>query len=258
MQGKKENLNAGHRSRMRYKFQQYGPEAFLTHEILEMLLYYPIAYKNTNHISHQLLERFETIGGVISATREELSQVEGVGEQTALFLHLVKEAGNRVLYGDAVDRMQMDTYESLGRYATASVADETGPCVYAVFLNNRFEPIATELISKHMVYQKGFETRLIAKPALAYNAAMVSIISNRKTEPLMIKPLELDNTIRISCELDQLGIHMIEHYVVSGARYIGYVEKIPAQFSSRPDLPLAQFEKFFHRNKQKMTEEEEL
>ena len=54
-----EKLHAGHRARMRRKFLSYGPRIFDTYELLEMLLYYAIPYKDTNPIAKRLLMEFE-------------------------------------------------------------------------------------------------------------------------------------------------------------------------------------------------------
>ena len=58
MQEKKENLHAGHRERMREKFRTYGRAVMHSHELLEMLLFHVVTYKNTNPIAKRLMLRF--------------------------------------------------------------------------------------------------------------------------------------------------------------------------------------------------------
>ena len=48
---KAKNIHKGHRQRMREKLVRAGDVAFNTYELLEMLLYYVIPYKDTNPIS---------------------------------------------------------------------------------------------------------------------------------------------------------------------------------------------------------------
>ena len=59
-----EKLHVGHRARMRRKFLSYGPRIFDTYELLEMLLYHVIPYKDTNPIAKRLLMEFGSLEGV--------------------------------------------------------------------------------------------------------------------------------------------------------------------------------------------------
>ena len=51
----KDNPHAGHRERMRQRFQDTGLDGFAEHEILEMLLFYVVRRENTNTLAHKLL-----------------------------------------------------------------------------------------------------------------------------------------------------------------------------------------------------------
>lgn len=56
------------------------------HEVLEQLLFESIPRANTNEIGHRLIQRFGSVMDVLFAPREELVQVEGVGERSADWL----------------------------------------------------------------------------------------------------------------------------------------------------------------------------
>ena len=93
------SVHQGHRARQRKKLLENGPRAFADHELLEMLLYYAIPRRDTNELAHRLLERFGSLQGVFSAPVEELSTVEGVGENAAVLLNLVPQIWQRSLQG---------------------------------------------------------------------------------------------------------------------------------------------------------------
>lgn len=80
-------MHEGHRQRM-YEKLKNGDNLY-EHEVLEILLYNAYPRKNTNPIAHALLERFPSIAAVLEADIDELVSVEGVGEQTALYLKCV-------------------------------------------------------------------------------------------------------------------------------------------------------------------------
>ena len=70
---------------MRLKFKGAGMSfsAFPPHEVVEMLLYFSHKRRNTNPLAHNLCDRFGDVGGVINAGHKELSEIHGVGGETA-------------------------------------------------------------------------------------------------------------------------------------------------------------------------------
>ena len=84
----KQNLHEGHRKRLREKFMT-GKTSFKEHDLLELLLGYSIARKDTNELAHTLINRFSSLDGVLNADPELLSTIDGVGEKTACFLSLI-------------------------------------------------------------------------------------------------------------------------------------------------------------------------
>ena len=73
-----ENIHDGHRGRMRAKLLSHGRSIFDTYELLEMLLYGTIPYKDTNPIAKRLLDRFGSLDGVLCAEEDELCSVETI------------------------------------------------------------------------------------------------------------------------------------------------------------------------------------
>jgi DNA repair protein RadC len=80
-------LHEGHRKRLYQKLCE-GTNLY-EHEILEILLYNAYPRIDTNPIAHKLLERFASIGAILSASPDELKEIDGVGEQVALYLACV-------------------------------------------------------------------------------------------------------------------------------------------------------------------------
>ena len=68
-------IHSGHRGRMREKLLLHGARIFDTYELLEMLLYHSIPYKDTNPVAKRLLHRFGGLDGVFTASHEELCEV---------------------------------------------------------------------------------------------------------------------------------------------------------------------------------------
>lgn len=81
------NLHANHRERMRSRILRNGAASLEPHELLETLLYLPITRQNTNHTAHMLVEHFGSVEQALRRPANELTQIRGIGEQSAQFLH---------------------------------------------------------------------------------------------------------------------------------------------------------------------------
>ena len=79
-------IHAGHRSRMKHKLISHGQHIFDTYELLEMLLYYVIPYKDTNPISKNLLYAFggPLLSPMLGGLAMSLSSVFVVGNALKL------------------------------------------------------------------------------------------------------------------------------------------------------------------------------
>ena len=76
------SVHEGHRERLRQRFLAEGLDQFTDVQVLEILLFYCIARKDTNPIAHALLDHFGSLSQVLEAPMEELCKVEGIGENT--------------------------------------------------------------------------------------------------------------------------------------------------------------------------------
>ena len=83
------NPHAGHRSRMRKRFLASGYDALYEHELLELLLFYARPVVNTNNIAHAITDEFGSLGKALSADKDKLCEIDGMGSSGALFMKLM-------------------------------------------------------------------------------------------------------------------------------------------------------------------------
>ena len=100
-------MHEGHRRRLLQKLKN-GDNLF-EHELLEILLFNAYPRKNVNPVAHALLSRFAGIGEILQASPDELTTVEGVGENVALY----KEIRPLVQFGDLYRLADADEDEFL-------------------------------------------------------------------------------------------------------------------------------------------------
>ena len=214
------DIHKGHRSRMRSKLESYGPRIFDTYELLEMLLYYAIPYKDTNPIAKRLLSAFGSLDGVLSAPKEALAEVDGIGERCAELISLV----GRAVKEDAalVHRIPVhvfDDYHKTGKFV-ASYFESSSSNVCVMLLDNGMRLIGVEDIPADDFSTAAVKPRYFVNAALSSGAAVV-VIAHKRHSLLFFSESALATDRMIRSELAGIGVTVAEHYVVSGKEYSG-------------------------------------
>jgi DNA repair protein RadC len=97
----------GHRARLRERFVKSGSAAFAEHELLELLLTFAIPRKDTKQIAKQLLLEFGSLHDILNASIDKLSMVDGVGENSAILIRLIREFHKPSINTGTIDRTQI-------------------------------------------------------------------------------------------------------------------------------------------------------
>ena len=84
-----DNVHSGHRERLKKRFIDNGFDNMEDHEILELLLFYAIPRKDTNELSHRLIDHFGSISSVFDASISSLIEVKGVSNNTAILIKMI-------------------------------------------------------------------------------------------------------------------------------------------------------------------------
>lgn len=85
------NVHEGHRSRLRERAEREGFESFHPHQVLELLLFYSIPRQDTSEIAHELINRFGSVRGALTAPERELMKIRGIGARSADWLRKMGE-----------------------------------------------------------------------------------------------------------------------------------------------------------------------
>ena len=214
------DIHKGHRSRMRAKLESYGPRIFDTYELLEMLLYYVIPYRDTNPIAKRLLSAFGSLDGVFSAPIEELSKVDGIGDRCAEFLSLV---GKTVAEDAALKSRRpvriFDNYHETGKFLV-SYFEENDSSICMMMLDSGMRLIGVENIPGENFSSAAVKPRHFVGAALT-SGASVAIIAHKRHSLLYFSEGSLATDKLIRSELAKIGITVAEHYVISGKDYSG-------------------------------------
>ncbi len=244
---KTDNIHGGHRERMRSKFLQHGKQVFETYELLEMLLYYVIPYKDTNPIAKNLLRRFSNLEGISKASTDELLSVDGVGRRVADFLRGISKAyDDIVMQESSYYTEQIRTQEQAGelfvQYFSSfkEPSERTQKRVVMALLDS-----SMRLISLAEPYRIDFESgavksRPFIEAAIAANAAVVMLAHNHSYGPAYATPADIATNRMIRDALAEIDVDLAEHFIIVGNEYVGFSE-IGSRMRLRQNLRLNSF-----------------
>lgn len=215
----------GHRQRIKDKYKKSGIDGWLDYEILELVLSYSIARKDTKPIAKELMSRFKTINGVLNADSKELESVSGISEHTTLFLKLLKDIAVLYLEDDLHNKDLLSSSEAVFNYLKASLKGCTDEEFRSLFLNSRNQLIAGEMLQTGTVNRSVVYPRKIVERALHQHAVGVIVAHNHPAGTLTPSAEDITVTKAIKEALNTVDIKLLDHIIIGGSGYFSFNEK---------------------------------
>ncbi|MBE6653613.1 MAG: hypothetical protein E7610_09415 [Ruminococcaceae bacterium] len=209
------SIHAGHRDRLRKRYQRSGMDDFADHEILELLLTYVIPRIDVNEPAHRLVDRFGSVAGALDALPEELCEIDRVGPAAAQFLTMLPSVFRRYSLNKCKMKEPMDTMVSISEYLTALYTGITFERVYLLLFDNGMRLIDCCHLDDGTVNCSKITLRKAAELCL-YKHASCAILAHNHPMGLSIPSKEdIEVTHALDTALDILGITLVEHLIVT-------------------------------------------
>ena len=230
-------IHEGHRSRMMTKLSLHGQHIFDTYELLEMLLYQVIPYRDTNPIAKNLLYAFGDLEGVLSADTEELVKVHGIGERVAEYLTDVGEISH-ILGAEIVDddEIILSDYEEVGRFFYNYFKGTEQRQVVALFLDSSMRFMDIKPIYELDYESGGVKAKPFIDEVVKNHASVVITAHNHPYGPLYPTQGDRATHAMLTDAMNMAGILHVEHYIISGDYFVGIgsLKSFSAKLSQMP------------------------
>ena len=217
-------VHDGHRERLRNRFLA-APSSFEDHELLELLLFYAVPRKNTNELAHKLLERFGSIKGVIDAGIPALKTIDAIGDNSAIFFRAMAEALLRYEKCDHKTTSIMSSYDTLSKYLKSLFVGTENEISYIILLDSSKNLITCEKIAEGYSCGNVMSTRQLIALALNNNAACAILVHNHPGGRAVPSREDFYSTNIIKSTLNNLGITLLEHFIVEGDECVPIINK---------------------------------
>lgn len=206
----------GHRERIREKFASNGLDSFLDHEVLELLLTYVIPRKDTKPIAWALLKRFGSLAAVLDAEPEQLAEVKGIGENTSLFIKLVRSVFKKYTFDEVKERITIRTPQQVLEYCQASLAGKKEECLEVIYLSVRNTVMGTQILASGLIDRVAISPRKIVESALAAKASAIILVHNHPSGDATPshEDILLTQDVIQAARLFDISVH--DHIIIGG------------------------------------------
>jgi DNA repair protein RadC len=214
----------GHRERLRERFRKAGAEAFADHELLELLLTYAVPRRDVKETARAMLAECGDLAGVLAAPADVLRALPGVGEKTALFLHVVRDvAGEAANPARRRGRRRLRSVAEAVRFIAARVRGGREEELHAVALDAKNQPVAHTVLAAGTGDHVAVYPRKVLEFVLGRRAVGVLVAHNHPSgDP---RPSKDDERLTKALEkaAAAVGVRLVDHVILGdGDRHYSF------------------------------------
>lgn len=208
---------SGHRSRLRRRLIEGGPDALLDHELVEYLLALAIPRRDTKPLAKKLIGEFGGFGALLAADAESLARVGDLSDGAVAALKIAQASALRLLKSQVAERPVLGSWQALLDYLHADMAHNPVERVRVLYLNSKNMLIRDEQMSEGSVDEAAVYVREVMRRALECHATALILVHNHPSGD----PSPSSQDIKLTRDIVEAGRHLkisVHDHVIIGSR----------------------------------------
>ncbi len=208
--------NAGHRDRVKKRFDLSELRTFSDYEFLELLLFYVVPRKDTKQIARDLMAKFGTLNKILSADKADITAISGLGESAYMFFKMLLDLESRLLL--PVEHKKFDVlsnFISVVNYCRLTMAFKKTEHFRVLYLNKKNQLIADEVCQNGTVDMVHVYPREIAKKVLEHGACSIILVHNHPSGDPSPSSADIEVTKAICASVRPLGALVHDHIIIA-------------------------------------------
>ncbi len=221
-----EDFKTGHRQRIKQKYIENKNSLSADYEILELLLTYSIPRVDVKPIAKRLLKECGGLDNVLNLSIDNLKKIEGVGDNTAILISLIREINLRAAKSRNANIKMFKNHNEVLEYFGNLLNNENNEIIVLVCLDNANRIINVHYISEGTASEASASPRKIMTAVIADNAVSVIIAHNHPNTSPFPSGSDINFTIGLRDTLNTIKVRLIDHVIV-GCGDIVSMKSIP-------------------------------
>ena len=211
--------------RPRDKLLRDGAAALSEAELLAVVLRSGVRGKSAVALARELLIRFGSLRGLLSADRRQLCAVSGLGPGKFAQLQAGLELSRRQLAEGLHREGPLNSPGEVREYLAARLRDRPYEVFCCLYLDNRNRLITIEELFRGTIDGASVHPREVVRQAMTHNAAAVILAHNHPSG--VAEPSQADEAItrRLTNALALVDIRVLDHLVVGDGRTVSFAER---------------------------------
>ena len=212
---KKKNVHENHRARVRETIKKTGVGNIPDVNLLEYLLFYSIPRKDTNEIAHNLLEAFGSLNGVFNASYEQLLDIEGMGENSALLISLIPGICRRYVESAEKKKINLSEKKDVIEYLKSKFYGEKKEVFYMLCLDALGNLLNCCKLGEGNPETVVIDKRIVLEAAFRSNADTVIFAHNHPNGIASPSMRDIETTSEMNAIFRKCGIRIVDHIIVA-------------------------------------------
>lgn len=216
----------------------HGPEQLGDDELLALALGTGCAGLPAKHVAASLLSLAGGVAGLPTLPPGALQEVPGLGPARAVRLHAALALGRRALCTPREGEPVRSAEEALAWLRPRLEALDREE-LHALLLDRRHRVLAYRVVSCGNDAHTIVDPRQIYREALLHRAGAVIVAHNHPSGDPSPSPADVEVSLRLQRAGRVVGVELLDHIVVAGARWCSLREQglLPARVA--PETPFA-------------------
>lgn len=214
------SIHDGHRQRLKERFLNSGLDDFTQVQVLELLLCYAIPRQDTNELAHRLLNHFGTVSRVLEAPVSELTKIPGIGENSAVLLHLT-QAMSRYYQINRTENIQiLGSLEACADYMVPYFHGRTVETVFVLCLDAKCKVLGCKEVGEGSLNAARLNIRKIVEVCLSLGASAAVVAHNHPSGIAVPSRADITATRQLGSALAAIEVVLMDHIVVADDDYV--------------------------------------
>jgi DNA repair protein RadC len=213
----------GHRMRLREKLVS-EPKALADYELLELLLGQVLPRRDTKPMAKELVTRFGSLRGVLTARPESLSEVNGFGESLIGHWALLAEVFARLGEAQVREKRVFSGPGVVAEAARARIGHLAVEEFWVALVDSKNRLMVWERVGKGTVDETPVYPREVLALALKHQASGLILAHNHPGGDASPSIQDRELTRRIAHSASELGLRVLDHLIVTEAEHFSFQE----------------------------------